>query len=352
MAQPAQLTAEREERLLETLRAELEELEGVDLSPEQIASISDVTIRDSLIGLLRPSLYEIHPTTRGINDAQIAALSSKDEIAEMGFDAADLERIVGNSDFLPAEFLVEAARVQASVCRIVFKRFYVDEHGYQFPPGAGWGTGFMVSPTMLLTNNHVIPSAEFASRFLRVEFNYQQDLDGAQREVTTYEFAPGGSFTTDESLDYSLIQLALKSEEDVPRAGDRWGHASLSRAEDSFVYQRMRLNVIQHPNGGPKQVAIRGNHMQGRPKEGFRGRTEEQARQFVLYTSDTLPGSSGAPVFDDSWRLVALHRAGGERDGQTWLNNEGVLLTSIVSDIRQAVSEGVLDESVLVELGL
>jgi V8-like Glu-specific endopeptidase len=31
----------------------------------------------------------------------------------------------------------------------------------------------------------------------------------------------------------------------------------------------------------------------------------------VQYTTDTLPGSSGSPVFNDNWEVVALHHAGG-----------------------------------------
>ena len=33
---------------------------------------------------------------------------------------------------------------------------------------------------------------------------------------------------------------------------------------------------------------------------------------WVQYLTDTLPGSSGAPVFDVKWNVVAVHHAGGD----------------------------------------
>ena len=66
--------------------------------------------------------------------------------------------------------------------------------------------------------------------------------------------------------------------------------------KDTFV------NIIQHPNGGPMEVSLRFNQVVA--IEGYR----------VYYLADTEKGSSGSPVFDDEWRVVALHRSGGELD--------------------------------------
>ena len=30
----------------------------------------------------------------------------------------------------------------------------------------------------------------------------------------------------------------------------------------------------------------------------------------IIYKSDTAPGSSGSPVFNNEWQLIALHSAG------------------------------------------
>jgi endonuclease/exonuclease/phosphatase family metal-dependent hydrolase len=52
----------------------------------------------------------------------------------------------------------------------------------------------------------------------------------------------------------------------------------------------------------------------------------------VRYRTDTEPGSSGSPVFNNSWDLVALHHAGW-RDGTNTATNEGIRLAAIVSHL-------------------
>jgi V8-like Glu-specific endopeptidase len=59
------------------------------------------------------------------------------------------------------------------------------------------------------------------------------------------------------------------------------------------------VTIIQHPSGGPKQIALNEN------------RVTNIYRHYLQYTTDTLPGSSGSPVFNDDWKVVALHHAGG-----------------------------------------
>ena len=85
------------------------------------------------------------------------------------------------------------------------------------------------------------------------------------------------------------------------------------------------MNVIQHPSGGPKQIAVTNN------------RVLKLHDPFIHYMTDTLPGSSGSPVFLDSWRVVAIHHAGGaavkkNARGDVIFGNEGVLVSALLSD--------------------
>ncbi len=56
------------------------------------------------------------------------------------------------------------------------------------------------------------------------------------------------------------------------------------------------VNIIQHPGGQPKRVALRNNLVYTADDKDVR------------YFTDTRGGSSGSPVFTDDWRVVALHR--------------------------------------------
>jgi hypothetical protein len=54
----------------------------------------------------------------------------------------------------------------------------------------------------------------------------------------------------------------------------------------------------------------------------------------VDYEVDTEPGSSGSPVFNNRWELVALHSRAGK--GQF---NQGVAVTAIVDDLPEPLAE-------------
>lgn len=61
------------------------------------------------------------------------------------------ERLIDESDLLPVFFLQQGATVQRAVSRVVLL-----EPVAGLPAGSGWGTGSLISPTLFLTNNHVI----------------------------------------------------------------------------------------------------------------------------------------------------------------------------------------------------
>ena len=81
--------------------------------------------------------------------------------------------------------------------------------------------------------------------------------------------------------------------------------------------------MIGHPSGRRKEVALQENTITG------------VFTTVIRYTTDTEPGSSGSPVFTNSWDLVALHHAGGDQaPSGAWLNNEGMRIDRIVADLR------------------
>jgi V8-like Glu-specific endopeptidase len=104
------------------------------------------------------------------------------------------------------------------------------------------------------------------------------------------------------------------------------------------------VNVVQHPNGEPKQLALRENQI------------VDELEDFLHYQTDTAPGSSGSPVFNDQWEAVALHHSGVPRKDEQgriltregtpwtrdmgehridWVANEGARISRIVRHVKQ-----------------
>ena len=81
-----------------------------------------------------------------------------------------------------------------------------------------------------------------------------------------------------------------------------WGGLPL---RERTVKKQEAINIIQHPGGGPKQIAL------------YHNVVVYSDERVVQYLTDTLPGSSGSPCFNDAWEVVALHHSGG------WLREPG-----------------------------
>ena len=54
---------------------------------------------------------------------------------------------------------------------------------------------------------------------------------------------------------------------------------------------------------------------------------------FVYYRTATDPGSSGSPVFNQRWQLVALHHASSSKKQA----NEGVRIDVIIKEIKESL---------------
>jgi V8-like Glu-specific endopeptidase len=60
-------------------------------------------------------------------------------------------------------------------------------------------------------------------------------------------------------------------------------------------------------------------------------------KEDVAYTTDTKPGSSGSPVFTDSWQVYALHKSSRKRPNRKGgkktieLSNVGTLISAILA---------------------
>jgi V8-like Glu-specific endopeptidase len=202
------------------------------------------------------------------------------------------------------------------------------------------GTGSLVSDRLLLTNNHVCRSPEEAAG-MAVQFGYEYDDVGQERPADQWPLAPGDLFVTDPDLDYTLVAVAPR---DGRAPGSTYGSIPLIAQTGKAVIGEV-LNVIHHPAGQRKRVSVRYNRMVA------------EDDLWVRYESDTREGSSGAPVFNDQWEMIALHHGGVPatddegyelaRDGRRWtpemgrdaiayIGNEGARVSRIVRSLRAA----------------
>ena len=189
------------------------------------------------------------------------------------------------------------------------------------------GSGFLIDGNILITNHHVLPDAATA-RATQVEFNYQTDALGAELTQTAYDLdpdSPDGSFATspiDEQGGDDWTTVKVKGDPE-----GKWGALRIFKLEAEYMpKEKDEVIVIQHPYGGRKQIALSHNTV------------VEASERRVQYLTDTDEGSSGSPVFDVKWRVVALHHAGewltGAETGRPVFANQGIHINRVVEGLQ------------------
>jgi hypothetical protein len=248
---------------------------------------------------------------------------------------AELESIISktNTLFDVAVFRSRLGEIESQVCRIDVQ-------------GAGTGTGFLVGPGAVLTNYHVIEAVVKNTRQLAdftCRFDYKMREDGGSvnqgsifkvKELLAYsEYDPAdlvhhGQQPDPEKLDYAL--LALDGEPGNEQIGKEVatsdiasrGWVALPAADHNFA-PKSPLFIVQHPDRKPMKLALDTEAIIGLNGNGTR----------VQYTTNTEPGSSGSPCFDQHWNVVALHHSGDPNWIPTW--NQGIPIMRVQEQLRK-----------------
>jgi endonuclease G len=262
---------------------------------------------------------------------------------ELQADAVTLERVIGETrDFLAIEFLEGGIEASRSVGRVVTK----------LPGGRmAFGTGFMVSPNLLMTNWHVLKGPDVAA-LSRVDFNYQVDRFGQPLQVRSFDLRPDVFFLNDKGFDFALVAVSGDPKDRVA-----FGYRPLIPSEGKILIGDP-VNIIQHPKGEMKQIVVRENRLLDLPNKTQLPAEKQELDKYAYYQADTEPGSSGSPVFNDQWDVIALHHSSVPKtdaqgrfldvDGQVWqpgnddparlawVGNEGVRVSRLVKFIKNA----------------
>lgn len=197
----------------------------------------------------------------------------------MARDSFDLlEKIMGERpSFLDVSFLRIGMLRAMSVVRL---RMRFREAWFS-------GTGFLISSDTILTAHHNLWSHGEKAQTVFVDFDFELGPSGALRQYETVEI-DAGTFLGQEAHDWAVLQLSQARADRLPiplaANGPKIGD---------------RVSIIQHPDGNPKQIALHHNLV-----------TAADTKR-VQYLTDTLPGSSGSPVFNETWEVIAMHHKGG-----------------------------------------
>ena len=245
------------------------------------------------------------------------------------------------------------------------------------------GTGFLVSQDHILTNYHILASdldskqtnQEDIEELYCVEFLYERDYSNQSSKPVKYEVET--VLHKNMELDYALIKLKeldtnlLRSSDSTyqltyPHAGDNFGWLPMLDDEDVIaptviapqpnekssdadtVYDLLDKNlkqvferttelsdpvfIIQHPMGQPKQIVL------------FNNQVDKIYKNHLKYSADADFGSSGSPVFNNQWQLIALHQGAFVKtnNGDVVLppvGHLGVRICSIVQDLKAKIND-------------
>ena len=220
-------------------------------------------------------------------------------------------------DFLDVGFLKFAVQRSRSVCLVTVGATNVT------------GTGVLIDRDLILTNYHVLVpevGGNLMERAKTVSLTFG-NFTGANATGLTELKLDDAHPVVEYSLINELDFVLLRTNSDIYQAPD----VQVAPFRIRIPELRSNINILQHPAGKAMKLAVDDSAVTYR-------NTETGIIQYVTRASS---GSSGAPCFDEDWRLVALHHA--ERSRTFGTVREGILMSSIYHRISQHLQGNPVD---------
>ncbi|MCI9870579.1 trypsin-like serine peptidase [Arthrobacter humicola] len=227
-----------------------------------------------------------------------------------GFGDPGMEKVLeAEPTFLDIAFLRRGLELSGGVCRLL-----VTLSGEKY-----YGTAFRINDDTVLTNHHVLFDHDHGNApATEVEawFGYERSFAGLDAVPTKLSGDPS-TILGNETHDWAVVKLHGQ----MPATA-----ATIKLTGAKPVKPDERVYIIQHPNGAPKKIGMIHNVVRFADDD------------VVQYLTDTEGGSSGSPVFNEEWELVALHHQWVEArvNGATEVRNQGRRIERVVEGLHAA----------------
>lgn len=161
---------------------------------------------------------------------------------------------------------LKALAARSAVCRI------------ESPKGQGIGTGVLIGKSLLLTCDHIFSKSQAKEAWVR--FNYTSESYSLDSDVFELDL--------DTAIRYNQLDYALVRVKGEPKQ-------RTANLVNAILDSNQEIRLIHHPQG--QYVLISGL-----------GQIVQVGDDYIDHNVSTDEGSSGAPIFNLDWQLVAIHR--------------------------------------------
>jgi hypothetical protein len=146
------------------------------------------------------------------------------------------------------------------------------------PKGTGIGTGVLIGKSLLLTCDHIFSKSQAKEAWVR--FNYTSGSYALDSDVFELDL---DTATRSSQFDYALVRVKGEPKQRT------------ANLIDTILDSSQEIRLIHHPQG--QHIVISGL-----------GQIVQVGEDYIDHNISTDEGSSGAPIFNRDWQLVAIHR--------------------------------------------
>lgn len=146
------------------------------------------------------------------------------------------------------------------------------------PKGTGIGTTVLIGKNLLLTCDHIFSKSQVTQAWVR--FNYTSGSYALDSDVFELDL---DTATRSSQLDYALVRVKGEPKQRT------------TNPINAILDSNQEIRLIHHPQGQYVVISDLGQIVQ-------------VGDDYIDHNVSTDEGSSGAPIFNRDWQLVAIHR--------------------------------------------